>query len=567
MNSIPTAWHQTYSLFSQGLGVSALIAALPIFTLLFLLGVLRKAAWLAGIAGLVVAFVLATAGYGMPAKLAVSAAAYGGAFGVFPISWIIFWAIALFRVTVETGKFEIIRDSVGRLTPDPRLQALLVAFAFGAFLEGGAGFGTPVAVAATMLTGMGFSPFSASAICLLANTAPVAFGSIGIPIITLAGTTGLPLNKLSADVGLMCSPVAFILPAYLIIAMAGFKAISGIWLPALASGASFALVQALVSAYMGPQLSAIFAALASMAVLIAVIRFRDRKQTAGELSAEAEFAGTPGLDIRSVGTKELVAPAPITAKATTNTLSEVLYAWVPYALLVTCVMLWGFAPIQKLLNKASSSVAWPFLNDLVLRMPPVTAAPAPYHAVFALNVLSAAGTACMVATFLTAIALRVSLPRFARILAGVCRQLALPIATVSLVLGVGFLMNYCGATATLGLAFASTGKSFPFFSPMLGLLGVFLTGSDTSSNALFGNLQVVTATRLGLDPVLMAAANAAGGVMGKMISLQTIAVAAAATGLAVSEQARLFRFTLKHSIFLAFLVGCLAVFYSYGLHI
>jgi len=365
----------------------------------------------------------------------------------------------------------------------------------------------------------------------------------------------------------MCSPVAFILPAYLIIAMAGFKAISGIWLPALASGASFALVQALVSAYMGPQLSAIFAALASMAVLIAVIRFRDRKQTAGELSAEAEFAGTPGLDIRSVGTKELVAPAPITAKATTNTLSEVLYAWVPYALLVTCVMLWGFAPIQKLLNKASSSVAWPFLNNLVLRMPPVTAAPAPYHAVFALNVLSAAGTACMVATFLTAIALRVSLPRFARILAGVCRQLALPIATVSLVLGVGFLMNYCGATATLGLAFASTGKSFPFFSPMLGLLGVFLTGSDTSSNALFGNLQVVTATRLGLDPVLMAAANAAGGVMGKMISLQTIAVAAAATGLAVSEQARLFRFTLKHSIFLAFLVGCLAVFYSYGLHI
>jgi L-lactate transport len=567
MNSIPTAWHQAYSLFSQGLGISALIAALPIFTLLFLLGVLRKAAWLAGISGLGVAFVLAVAGYRMPVRLAVSAAAYGGGFGVFPISWIIFWAIALFRVTVETGKFEIIRDSIGRLTPDPRLQALLVAFAFGAFLEGGAGFGTPVAVAATMLTGMGFSPFSASAICLLANTAPVAFGSIGIPIITLAGTTGLPLNKLSADVGLMCSPVAFILPVYLIIAMAGFKAISGIWLPALASGAAFAVVQALVSAYMGPQLSAIFAALASMAVLIAVIRFRNRKQSAGALPAETEFAGTPGLDIRSVGTKEPVSTASISTKATTNTFSEVLYAWVPYVLLVTCVMLWGFAPIQKLLNKASSFVAWPSLNDLVMRMPPVTAAPAPYHAVFALNVLSAAGTACMVATFLTAIALRVSLLRFAKILVGVTRQLALPIVTVSLVLGVGFLMNYCGATATLGLAFASTGKSFPFFSPMLGLLGVFLTGSDTSSNALFGNLQVVTATRLGLDPVLMAAANAAGGVMGKMISLQTIAVAAAATGLAVSEQARLFRFTLKHSIFLAFIVGCLAVFYSYGLHI
>lgn len=569
MNEVPTVWHQTYSLFSQGLGISALIAALPIFTLLFLLGVLRKAAWLAGIAGLAVAFVLAIAGYGMPAKIAISAAAYGGAFGIFPISWIIFWAIALFRVTVETGKFEIIRDSIGRLTPDPRLQALLVAFAFGAFLEGGAGFGTPVAVAATMLTGMGFSAFSASAICLLANTAPVAFGSIGIPIITLAGTTGLPLNRLSADVGLMCSPVAFIIPAYLIVAMAGVRAISGVWLPALASGAAFAVVQALVSAYMGPQLSAIFAALASMATLILIIQIRNRKQNDSELSAEAIFAGTPGLDMRLVGSKESASSnAAATDKtATAHTTGEVIYAWVPYGLLVTCVFLWGFAPIQKLLNKASSAVAWPTLNDLVLRMPPVSSAPSPYHAIFALNILSAAGTACMAATLLTALALQVNPLQFAKILVKVTRQLALPIATVSLVLGLGFLMNYCGATATLGLAFASTGKLFPFFSPMLGLLGVFLTGSDTSSNALFGNLQVVTAGRLGLDPVLMAAANAAGGVMGKMISLQTIAVAAAATGLAVSEQARLFRFTLKHSIFLAFLIGCLAVFYSYVLHI
>jgi lactate permease len=556
-------WHQTYTLFGQGLGTSALLASLPILTMLFLLGVRRKASWIAGTVSLAVAFALAILGYGMPAKAAVSAAVYGGSFGLFPISWIIFWAIALFRVTVETGKFEIIRDSIGRLTPDPRLQALLIAFSFGAFLEGGAGFGTPVAIAATMLIGLGFSPFSASAICLLTNTAPVAFGSIGIPVITLAGTTGLPLNKLSGAVALMCSPVALIIPVYLIVAMGGFGAMSGVWLPALAVGTSFAIVQMLVSSLMGPQLSAILAALASMAVLIVILRLRHCQ------AANVAFAGTPGADIRMVGSHSSPSAnqAPMAETVSKHTPGQIFYAWVPYALLVTCVILWGFAPIQKIFNQGSMVFAWPWLHDVVQKMPPVSSAPSPYHAVFTLNIFSAAGTACMVSTFLAAICLKVSLPRFGRILLAVMCQMALPIATVSLVLGIGFLMNYCGATATLGLAFASTGKMFPFFSPILGLLGVFLTGSDTSSNALFGNLQVVTAGRLGLNPVLMAGANAAGGVMGKMISLQTIAVAAAATGLSVKEQSRLFRFTLKHSILLVFVIGCLALFYSYVLHI
>jgi lactate permease len=246
---------------------------------------------------------------------------------------------------------------------------------------------------------------------------------------------------------------------------------------------------------------------------------------------------------------------------------QMFYAWLPYVLLVACVCLWGVAPIQKLLNKGSIVFSWPMLDGLVMRMPPVTSAPASYRALFTFNFFSAAGTACMVATFLAAICLGMSPGRILRLLASVARQLALPIVTIVLVLGIGLLMNYCGATASLGLAFASTGKLFPLFSPFLGLLGVFLTGSDTSCNALFGNLQVVTATHLGLDPILMAAANAAGGVMGKMISVQTIAVAAAATGLSVLDQARLFRFTLKHSIFLGFVIGCLAMIYVYGLHL
>ena len=557
-------WNQTYSLFGHGLAFSALIAAAPIFTLLILLGIMKKAAWVAGLAGLAVTLVVAIAGYHMPPLLATSAAIYGAAFGLFPISWIIFWAIALFRLTVETGQFEVIRDSVGRLTPDPRLQALLIAFAFGAFLEGGAGFGTPVAIAATMLTGLGFSAFSASAICLLANTAPVAFGSIGIPVITLAGTTGLPLDKLSGAVGRICAPISLIIPAYIILATGGFVSLSGIWLPALTCGAVFAGMQFLVSNYLGPQLTDILAALSSLAALIVYLRlWHPTTQESGPSIRNC-------LD-QPVTLKVDEASAPeetsVLEPLSKNSLGKTLYAWMPYAFLVLCVLLWGVTPIQAKLNLISFSFPWPFLNDVVQRMPPIAATPTPYHAMFSMNLLSAAGTACMVATFLAAICLRVSPLRFARLLVSVTRQLLLPILTISAVLAIGFLMNYCGATATLGLSFAASGAMFPFFSPLLGWLGVFLTGSDTAANALFGNLQVVTAGRLGLDPVLMAAANSVGGVMGKMISLQTIAIAAAATGLSVPDQSRLFRFTLKHSIFLASLAGCLALVYTYVIHI
>jgi len=536
-------WSQTYLLFGKGLAFSAFLAAIPIFTLLILLGVLRRPAWLAGVAGLAVTFALAVGGYHMPVLTAVSAAAHGAAFGLFPISWIIFWAIALFRVTEVTGKFEIIKHSVSRLTPDRRLQALLIAFAFGAFLEGAAGFGTPVAIAATMLTGLGFEAFTASALCLLANTSPVAFGSIAIPLVTLAGTTGLSLNKLGSAVGSLVAPVSFILPGYLIVSMWGMGGLSGILFPTAVAGLAFASVQFFVSNFIGPQLTDILSSLTAMISLVAVLRFwHPATHHTGEFVQEKSAA--------SNGVPEY-------------TTGQVIYAWLPYGLLVVCVLLWGYKPFQALLNRATIAIPWPLLNNAVWRMPPIVSHASPYPAIFNLNWFAAAGTSCMVATLLSVICLRLSPRKLLSILLSVLRTLLLPIATVSVVLSVAFLMNYCGATATLGLAFAATGALFPFFSSALGWLGVFLTGSDTSSNALFGSLQVVTASRLGLDPVLMAATNSAGGVMGKMISLQTIAVAAAATGISVDDQSRLFRFTLRHSILLASVIGALALLYVY----
>jgi L-lactate transport len=540
-------WSQTYLLFGRGLGFSALLAATPIFTLLILLGILRKPSWFAGLCGLAVTFALAIGAYHMPAITAVSAALQGAAFGLFPICWIIFWAIALFRVTEVTGKFEIIKHSVSRLTPDRRLQALLIAFAFGAFLEGAAGFGTPVAIAATMLTGLGFEAFAASALCLLANTSPVAFGSIAIPVVTLAGITGLPLDKLSAAVGSLCAPVSLILPAYLIISMWGVRALSGgIWLPAAIGGVAFASVQFLVSHYIGPQLTDILASMTAIVALILVLRLWHPAMDGASEYVQERSVAAGGVSAHSAG--------------------EVMYAWLPYGLLVVCVLLWGYKPVQALLNSASVAIPWPFLHNVVRRMPPIVVHAAPYPAIFNLNWFAASGTSCMTATVLSAICLRMSLRQFLRLLLSVLRTLLLPIATVASVLAIAFLMNYCGGTATLGLAFSASGALFPFFSAGLGWLGVFLTGSDTAANALFGSLQVITAKRLGLDPLLMAATNSAGGVMGKMISLQTIAVAAAATGMSVDDQSKLFRFTLRHSILLASVVGGLALLYVYVFH-
>ena len=564
-------WSQSYLLFGHGLGFSFLLAMLPILNLLILLGVLRKPAWSAGLFSLAVAFLLAILAYHMPIRTAISAAGLGAAFGIFPISWIIFWAIALFRVTVEAGQFEVIRNSIGRVTPDPRLQAILIAFAFGGFLEGAAGFGTPVAIAATMLVGLGFSPFSASAICLLANTAPVAFGSIGIPVVTLAGTTGLSLARLSTDVAAICTPVAIVIPAYLLYALGGSGVMSGIWLPTLLAGTVFGLTQLVVSIYLGPQLADILAALSVMIVLVGHFRFRRPApflHAAPSVLARFAQAGSrlQPLSVHSGVEPQPEDVAPGEPAGPAPSLRETLYAWMPYGLLVACVLLWGWAPLHRAMDRLTIVVRWPLLHDAVRRMPPIVSVPSPYHALFTINWLSAAGTACMAATLLSVVCLRMRPRTFLRILLDVVRLLRLPTLTVVTVLAIAFLMNYCGATATLGLGFAATGRLFPLFSALLGWVGVFLTGSDTSSNALFGNLQVVTASRLGFGPALMAAANSSGGVMGKMISLQSIAIAAAATGLSSAEQARLFRFTLRHSLMLALLTGCIVLLYVYVFH-
>jgi L-lactate transport len=550
-------WQQAYTPLAGSLGFSSLLAALPIFVLLYLLGIKRTPAWIAALSGLGGAAAVALAAYRMPFGLMLSSIGYGAAFGLFPIVWIVFWAIFLYRITVATGMFEIVKNSIGCLTTDRRLQALLIAFAFGAFIEGCAGFGTPVAVAAAMLSGLGFSPFYAAGICLIANTAPVAFGSIGTPVQTLAGITGLNILKLSGAIGRICAPVSLVIPTYLIVVMAGWRGWVGVMPAALLCGVSFATVQFLASNFIGPQLTDIMSSLAALATVIVLCRFWKPKDTAATLSRAAGSAGAAAsTNAQFQGSGAQHATQRYSA-------GEVLKAWSPYFLLVFFVLTWGLQGVRGALESFTIQIPWPGLHNLVRRMPPLATEPSPYPALFALNWLSAAGTACLGACLVSLFVLRVRPKEAYGILTGTCKQLFLSMVTLAAVLGMAFLMNYSGATVTLGLAFASTGVLFPFFSAVLGWLGVFLTGSDTSANALFGNLQVVTASRLGLDPVLMAAANSSGGVMGKMISLSSIAVAAAATGMSAAEESRLFRFTLKHSIALASAIGLIVAAYAY----
>ncbi len=533
-------WTQEYLPIADSLAWSALAASLPIFVLLILIGVLRKPAWIAALSGLSAAAIVAVGVYGMPGQLAVSSTIMGAAFGLFPIGWIVYWAIVLYRLTLETGNFEIIKDSIGGLTQDRRLQAMLIAFALGAFIEGAAGFGTPVAVAAAMLTGLGFSPFFAAGICLLANTAPVAFGSIGIPVITLAGITGLDEHLLSSWVGRLCAPVSVFIPAYLIWVMGGFRALNGVLPAAAVCGITFASMQLWISNTFGPELVDIAASVTAILALVVLFKVW---QPSDDFQLEGESETVRQIKKHGVG--------------------ATLLAWSPYLFLVSFVLVWGSGWGGEILNRVSIPIEWPGLHNMVVRVAPVVATPSPYAAVFNFNWLAAAGSACALATMAAAILLRMSLVSYVKLLGSVVKQLFFSLLTIASVLGLAFLMNYSGATVTLGLAFAATGALFPFFSALLGWLGVFLTGSDTSSNALFGNLQVVTATQLGLNPAIMAAANSAGGVMGKMISLQSLAVAVAATGMARSQEGELFRFTFRHSIFLASVLGGLTMLYAY----
>jgi lactate permease len=542
-------WQQNYTPVASSLPLSTLVAAIPIFALLILLGVMRKPAWMASLVGLGAAALVAAGVYGMPLGKLFAAATYGAAFGLLPIGYVVFAAILLYRVTLESGKFDVLKDSIGHITEDARLQALLIAFAFGAFIEGATGFGTPVAVAAAMLVGLGFVPFYAASICLLANTAGVAFGAIGIPIATLAVTTGLPIEGLSAAVARICTPASLFVPAYLILVMYGRKGLRGV-LPAVAvCGIAYTAAQLVVSNSVLAPLTGVLAGIVALISLVILLRvWKPRDSGSGWASLKAANQGQP---------RESSAPR------ARHTATEVAHAWAPYALLVVCVLLWGYKPFQAELNKVSIAISWPGLHNTIERMPPVVAKPSPYAASYNFNWLATSGTGCLFAAILGALVAGLKPRQLARAVGHTAKQLALAELTLAVVLALAFVMNYSGATATLGLAFAATGVLFPFFSALLGWVGVFLTGSDTSANALFGTLQVVTAGKLGMNPVLMAAANSAGGVMGKMISLTSIAVAAAATSMRREEEYRLFRFTLKHSALLAFIIGLTVMFIAY----
>src|SRR5688500_7946033 len=548
-------WQHNYEPVAGSLGISAVFAAIPILVLFVMLGVLRKPAWMAALTALGSALLVALLAYGMPVPLAVVSTLYGAAFGIFPIAWIVFASIMLYRLAVETGKFEIIKDSVGGLTNDRRLQAMFIAFSFGAFIEGAAGFGAPVAISGAMLAGLGFNPFYAAGICLLANTAPVAFGSIGIPVTTLANVTGLPVLPLSGTVGMLCAMISIVIPGYLIVVMAGPKRALEVWPAIVACGVSFAGVQFYVSRTIGPELTDILSSLTCIIVMVAVLK-----------------VWKPANIMRLEGDK------PVSLTMARHSGREIVMAWMPYLLLVVFVLTWGEPEIKASINRWTDGL-WPAslpmhetqlnrlmvpgLHNMITQIPPVAAKPTPYAATYEMNWLSASGTACFLAILATALVLRVRPAQVVKTYVDTFTQLKFAILTIASMLGLAYLMNYSGMTSTLGLAMAASGSLFPFFSAMVGWLGVFLTGSDTSANALFGNLQVVTANAIGLNPILTASVNSAAGVMGKMISVQSIAVAVAATGMTRADESRLFRFTIKHSILLMAAMGLISMLFAY----
>jgi lactate permease len=535
------SWTQIYTPIGGSLALSVLAATLPLVVVAIMVGVFRSPAWRAATVALATALAVAILVYGMPAPLAIASTLYGAAFGLFPIGWLVYSAILLFNVAVESGSFVAIGRSLRRVSGDQRMLVLLIAFSFGAFIGGTSGFGTPVAVSASLLAALGIPAFTAAGLCLIANTAPVAFAALATPIVTLAGVTGLPLMTLSATVGRLSPIIGVIIPLYLVVLMTGVRGAMGVFPAALACGLAFAITQFLTSNYIGPYLTDILSALASGLALLVAIRVFEPK---GDHVAAASAIGAP-----SALSQEL----------------SLARAWLPYILLSILVIIWDFSWTVPALESVSVSINVPYLHNAIEQVPPVAAASSQYPAIFTFNWLASLGTATFLAAVLSAMFLGIGFIRFVRLMSSVLKRLFVTLMTIAALLALAYIMNYSGATATLGLALAGTGVMFPFFSAWLGWLGVFLTGSDTSSNALFGNLQVISARALDLNPVLMASVNSSAGVLGKMVSLQNIAVAAAATGMPRDQEAKLFLFTLKHSIGLTMVMGLIAMLYAYVL--
>jgi lactate permease len=544
-------WTQIYNPLGNLL-VSALVASLPVVILLGLLAFFHVRAHLAAIAGLFISLIVAITVYGMPTPLAVAAAANGAAYGLFPIGWIVLSAIFVYDITVETGKFETVKHTVAGLASDRRIQALLIAFSFGAFIEGAAGFGTPVAISAAMLIGLGFKPLQAAGLALIGNTAPVAFGALGTPIIALARVTGLPIEQLSAMVGRQLPFFSIIVPFWLVWAMAGYKGMREVWPACLVSGASFGIVQFLVSNYHGPWVVDIAGAIVSILSTVILLRFWHPRNIWRFNDEQYHAAGSATADASH-------------AQAALNNVSkrEAFIAWMPWIVLSILVFLWGLPQIKNLLNGISlMEFQVPYLHKLIFRAPPVVSQPKAEDAVFVFNWLSATGTALLLTGIVSGLLLRLSPVRLMQIFLRTLGRVSVSLVTIAAMLALGFTTRYGGLDATMGLAFASTGILFPFFSPLLGWLGVALTGSDTSSNVLFGNLQQITAEQLGISPVLAAASNSSGGVMGKMIDAQSIVVASVATNQHGSEGSIL-RYVFFHSLALAVLVGLLVLSQAY----
>ncbi|HEJ9056025.1 TPA: L-lactate permease [Serratia fonticola] len=543
-------WQQVYDPIGN-IWLSSAIAALPIAFFFLALIKLKLKGHIAATLTVGIALLVALFLYRMPIDRALAAVVYGFFYGLWPIAWIIIAAVFVYQISVKTGQFDIIRSSILSITPDQRLQMLIVGFCFGAFLEGAAGFGAPVAITAALLVGLGFNPLYAAGLCLIVNTAPVAFGAMGIPIIVAGQVTGLDSFEIGQMVGRQLPFLTIIVLFWIMAIMDGWRGIKETWPAVVVAGGSFALAQYLSSNFLGPELPDIISSLVSLVCLTLFLRVWQPKRLFRFDNAEGAVVDQTLVQQR-------------------YGLGQIIRAWMPFIFLTATVTLWSIPPFKALFAQGGALYDWvlsipvPFLDKLVAKMPPVVANITPYAAVFKLDWFSATGTAIMVAAIASVIYLRMKPKDALTTLAETLKALMLLIYSIGMVLAFAFISNYSGLSATLALALAHTGSAFTFFSPFLGWLGVFLTGSDTSSNALFAALQATTAQQIGVSDVLLVAANTTGGVTGKMISPQSIAIACAAVGL-VGKESDLFRFTVKHSLIFTCMVGVITTLQAYWL--
>jgi len=537
-----TIWQQNYDPLNNAF-LSTVLAALPIIILLSSIAVFKIRIHFAALFSLMIAIFVAIFIYQMPVTAAAASTIYGGAYGLFPIGWNILNLIFLYQLTVNKGLFAVIRQHLASIAPDPRIQVILIAFSFGAFFEGAAGFGTPVAITAAILIQLGFKPLAASGLSLIANTAPVAFGALGTPIIALSGVTGIDVQQLSAMVGRQLPFFSVLIPFWVVWTMAGFRGMLGVWPVALIAGLFFAVPQFLVSNFQGPWLVDIIASVSSLIAIIVLLRFWKPK-TIWKMTDAGE-ANAASFEQVKVHRKRL------------------FVAWLPWVLLTLFIFVWGLPLVKKTLNTISApEYKIAYLHNRLSRTPPIVPEPTlekptkPEEAVFKLNWLSATGTGIFVAAVVAGFAIGYSLRQLLRVYAQTLWRVRFSLITITAMLGFGYVTKYSGTDATLGLALAKTGVLYPFFGTMLGWLGVALTGSDTSSNVLFGSLQTITAKQTHINPVLMAAANSSGGVMGKMVDAQSIVVGSTATNW-YGHEGEILRYVFFHSIALAALVGVL----------